>query len=418
MPALLEGITIIELGGVIAGNFGQVILADLGAEIIKIEPKTGDTARNASMAPVNGESAIHLFMNRGKKSVSLDLKTKEGLEVLHSLVESADVVIDNFRPGVLARLGVDHDTLKAIKPDIITVSVTGFGETGPMKDKPAFDLVVQAFSGHMSITGEADGAPARVGAPLADMSGAIYGCISILAALVGRSLHGTGAHADVAMLDSMVHLLAYDALNYLTAGSVPRSHGSAHAHIVPWQAFACSDGFVVVAARDEKFWQNLCDAIERPDLKTDERTASNAARLENREWLIPQLESAFVQKSQAEWVQILNDSDTPSAPVNTFETLFDHPQVQARDMVQSYEHPTIGEVRYQPSPMKVDGHSFPNQHAPMLGEHTAEILAERLGYSQQRIDELAELGAVAVWPQSSEGDEPTNTSTTSTKDPA
>lgn len=396
-PALLDGITIIELGGVIAGNFGQVILADLGAEIIKIEPKTGDTARNASMAPYEGESAIHLFMNRGKKSVSLDLKTTEGLEVLHALVATADVVIDNFRPGVLARLGVDHDTLKAIKPDIITVSVTGFGETGPLKDKPAFDLVVQAYSGHMSITGEAEGPPARVGAPLADMSGAIYGCISILAALVGRGLHDAGTHVDVAMLDSMVHLLAYDALTYLTAGAEPTRQGSAHAHIVPWQAFQCSDGFVVVAARDEKFWQNLCDAIDRPELKSDERTASNAARLQNRDWLIPQLEEIFLQKSQAEWVRILDESDTPSAPVNSFETLFDDPHVTARGMVQSYEHPTVGNVRFQPSPMKIDGHILPSTHAPMLGEHTAEILTQRLGYSPERVSELEALGAVKVW---------------------
>ena len=401
---MLEGITILELGGVIAGNFGQVILADLGAEIIKIEPKTGDTARNASMAGIDGESAIHLFMNRGKKSVALDLKTEEGLEILHRLVEQADVVIDNFRPGVLARLGVDHAALKAIKPDIITVSVTGFGETGPLKDKPAFDLVIQAYSGHMSITGEADGPPARVGAPLADMSGAIYGCISILAALVGRGLHGTGAHADVAMLDSMMHLLAYDALSYVTTGAQPERHGSAHAHIVPWQALQCSDGFVVVAARDEKFWRNLCDAIDRPDLKTDERTASNGARLINRDWLVPQLEEAFAKKTQAEWVQILDEFDTPSAPVNTFDSLFADPQVHARGMVRSYEHPTIGKVSFQPSPMKIDDYSFPNEHAPMLGEHTEMILTERLGYSAERGSELDEDGVVKSWKPESTSD--------------
>lgn len=397
MGAMLEGVTVIELGGVIAGNFGQVILADLGAEIIKIEPPTGDTARNASMAAIDGESAIHLFMNRGKKSVCLDLKTDEGLQILHRLVEQADVVIDNFRPGVLARLGIDHHTLKAIKPDIITVSITGFGETGPLKDKPAFDLVIQAYSGHMSITGEADGPPARVGAPLADMSGAIYGCISILAALVGRGLHGTGAHADVAMLDSMVHLLAYDALSYLTAGAQPQRHGSAHAHIVPWQALQCSDGFVVVAARDEKFFQNLCDAINRPDLKTDSRSASNAARLVNRNWLAPQLEEAFLAKTKAEWVQILDEFDVPSAPVSTFDSLFADPQVQAREMIKKYEHPALGEVSYQPSPMKIDGFTFPNQHAPMLGEHTEAILSERLGYTAARVRELNAEGTVKAW---------------------
>ena len=394
---MLEGVTILELGGVIAGNFGGVILADLGAEVIKIEPPTGDTARNANIAPYVDHSAIHLFMNRGKKSVVLDLKTQEGLEILYGLVEQADVVVDNFRPGVLERLGLDHDRLKEINPRIITVSITGFGETGPLKDKAAFDLVIQAYSGHMSITGEADGSPARAGVPLADMSGGIYACISILAALVGRELHGTGRHADVAMLDSMVHLLSYDALDYLTAGNPAKRHGSAHAHIVPWQAFPAADGHMVVAARDEKFWLNLCDAIEREDLKSDPRSADNAARLENREWLVPQLEATFRAKPQLEWLRILDEYDIPSAPVNDFESLFSDPQIEDRRMVRSYDHPTLGDIRYQPSPMKLDGWEFPNRHAPMLGEHTRDVIGERLGYSPERITGLVEKGVVKVW---------------------
>ena len=394
---MLEGVTILELGGVIAGNFGGVILADLGAEIIKIEPPTGDTARNANIAPYRGHSTIHLFMNRGKKSVVIDLKTSEGLEILYRLVEGADVVIDNFRPGVLSRLGIDHDSLKKVNPQIITASVTGFGETGPLKDKAAFDLVIQAYSGHMSITGDPDGSPARAGVPLADMSGGIYACISILAALMGRELHGTGAHADVAMLDSMVHLLAYDAVDYLTAGNMPARHGSAHAHMVPWQAFPASDGHVVVAARDEKFWINLCDAIGRDDLKDDPRTADNAARLTNRDWLVPQLEAAFREKTQAEWIRILDEFDIPSAPVNTFETLFADPQLADRRMVRGYDHPTLGDVRYQPSPMKLSGWEFPNRHAPMLGEHTFEVLTTRLDYPPERVAELNEAGVVKMW---------------------
>ncbi|HSO49068.1 MAG TPA: CoA transferase, partial [Acidimicrobiia bacterium] len=201
---MLAGITILELGQVIAGNFGGVILADLGAEVIKIEPPSGDTARNATIAPLHGESAIHLFMNRGKKSVVIDLKDPRGLEMFYSLVSQADVVIDNFRPGVMTRLGIDHETLKRHNPRIITVSVTGFGEYGPAKDKAAFDLVVQASSGHVDITGPADGDPARVGIPIADIGGGIYSCISVLAALAGRELHGNGQHADVAMLDTLV----------------------------------------------------------------------------------------------------------------------------------------------------------------------------------------------------------------------
>jgi crotonobetainyl-CoA:carnitine CoA-transferase CaiB-like acyl-CoA transferase len=394
---MLHGITILELGGVIAGNFGGVILADLGAEIIKIEPHRGDTARNPNIAPYEDHSAIHLFMNRGKKSVVLDLKSDEGLAILRGLVGQADVVVDNFRPGVLTRLGIDHDMLKEINPDIITVSITGFGETGPLKEKAAFDLVIQAYSGHMSITGDADGPPARAGVPLADMSGGIYGCISILAALVGRELHGDGRHADVAMLDSMVHLLAYDALDYLTAGNPAGRHGSGHAHMVPWQAFAASDGHVVVAARDEKFWINLCDAIGREDLKTDPRTINNAKRVENRAWVVGELEAAFGTRTQAEWVRILDEFDIPSAPVNSFDTLFADPQMQARGMVKAYDHPTLGEIRYQPSPMKISDWEFPNRHAPMLGEHTVEVLTERLGYTPERVAELDGAGVVGIW---------------------
>ncbi len=395
--AMLDGITILELGGVIAGNFGGIILADLGAEVIKIEPKTGDTARNPKIAPYQDHSAIHLFMNRGKKSVVLDLKSDEGLQILYRLVGQADVVVDNFRPGVLTRLGIDHAKLKEINPKIITVSITGFGETGPQKDKAAFDLVIQAYSGHMSITGDPDSSPARAGVPLADMSGGIYACISILAALVGRELHGQGMHADVSMLDSMVHLLAYDALDYLTAGNPASRHGSAHAHMVPWQAFPASDGHVVVAARDEKFWLNLCDAIGREDLKTDERSANNAARVANRSWLVPQLEAAFRDKTQAEWVAILDEFDIPSAPVNTFESLFADPHIDERGMIRSYDHPTLGEVRYQPSPMKLSDWEFPNRHAPMLGEHTLEVLTGRLDYTFDRVRELAAAGVVGLW---------------------
>ena len=298
--------------------------------MIKIEPKTGDTARNATIAPLHDESAIHLFMNRGKKSVVLDLKDERGLEMFYELVEQADVVIDNFRPGVMARLGIDHESLKDRNPDIITSSVTGFGEYGPAKDKAAFDLVVQAYSGHVDITGPADGDPARVGIPIADIAGGIYSCISVLAALVGRELHGKGEHADVAMLDTLVSLLSYDAVDHLNSGRKLTRLGTAHAHMVPWQAFQTSDGYVVVAARDEKFWQNLCDAIGRPDLKDDPRTANNTARVAHRDEVVPILADVFRTRTNAEWLSTLDDYDIPNAPVNDMAQVFSDPQVLAR----------------------------------------------------------------------------------------
>jgi crotonobetainyl-CoA:carnitine CoA-transferase CaiB-like acyl-CoA transferase len=400
MPGMLAGVTILELGQVIAGNFGGVILADLGAEVIKIEPKTGDTARNATIAPLHDESAIHLFMNRGKKSVVLDLKDPRGLEMFYDLVEQADVVIDNFRPGVMARLGIEHDSLTKRNPDIITSSVTGFGEYGPAKDKSAFDLVVQAYSGHVDITGPADGDPARVGIPIADIGGGIYSCISVLAALVGRELHGNGQHADVAMLDTLVSLLSYDALDHLNSGRKLTRLGTAHAHMVPWQAFRTSDGYVVVAARDEKFWRNLCDAIDRPDLKDDPRSSDNSQRVANREYVVGVLSDVFQTRSNAQWLAVLDEYDIPNAPVNDIEQVFADPQVVARGMIGIYKHPTLGDIRYPPSPIKFSDWESPNLPAPMLGQHTIEVLTGRLGLEEAEVRRLADDGVVRVWPES------------------
>lgn len=399
MAGMLTGVTILELGQVIAGNFGGVILADLGAEVIKIEPHSGDTARNATIAPLHDESAIHLFMNRGKQSVVLDLKDPRGLELFLSLVEQADAVIDNFRPGVMARLGIDHESLKKRNPDIITSSVTGFGEYGPARDKSAFDLVVQAYSGHVDITGPAEGDPARVGIPIADIAGGIYSCISVLAALVGRGLHGNGQHADVAMLDTLVSLLSYDALDHLNSGRKLTRLGTAHAHMVPWQAFRTSDGYVVVAARDEKFWQNLCDAIGRPDLKDDPRSADNSQRVANREYVVGILSEIFLTRSNAEWLATLDEHDIPNAPVNDMEQVFTDPQVLARGMVGIYKHPTLGEIRYPTSPIKWSDWQSPNEPAPMLGQHTVEVLTGRLGMDEAEVRQLAADGVVKVWPE-------------------
>ena len=400
MPGMLTGVTVLELGQVIAGNFGGVILADLGAEVIKIEPHSGDTARNPTIAPLHDESAIHLFMNRGKKSVVLDLKDPRGKEMFFDLVEQADVVIDNFRPGVMARLGIDHESLKGRNPEIITSSVTGFGEYGPARDKAAFDLVVQAYSGHVDITGPADGEPARVGIPIADIAGGIYSCISVLAALVGRELHGNGQHADVAMLDTLVSLLSYDALDHLNSGRKLTRLGTAHAHMVPWQAFGTRDGYVVVAARDEKFWQNLCDAMGRPDLKEDPRSSDNSRRVANRDFVVETLSAEFRTKSNAEWLAVLDEYDIPNAPVNDLEQVFTDPQVLARGMIGTYKHPTLGDIRYPPSPIKWSDWEPPNESAPMLGQHTVEVLTARLGLDEPEVRRLAGEGVVKVWPPS------------------
>ena len=394
---LLEGVTVLELGQVIAGNFGGVLLADMGAEVIKIEPLEGDAARNPGIAPFRGQSAIHLSMNRGKKSVVLDLKSEEGKETFLRLVETADVVIDNFRPGVMARLGIDHDSLAARNPRIITVSVSGFGATGPSRLRPAFDLVIQAYSGHMHITGERDRPPSRVGIPLADISGGIYACMAVLAGLAGRGIHGRGTHADVSMLDSLVSMLGYDALDFLNTGREVSRMGTAHSHMVPWQAFEVSDGYIVISAREEKFWLRLCEALGREDLKDDARALGNTSRVANRDWLVAELAASFSQRTKSDWVKVLDAHDIPSAPVNDFTQVFDDPQIQARELVGEYTHPSLGAVRYVKSPTKFDGWVATDRPAPELGEQTRQVLVERLGLCDADVDALLASGLAREW---------------------
>ena len=396
MKGMLSGVKVLELGQVIAGTYGGMILADLGAEVLKIEPPWGDAARNPKITPVRGESAIHLQMNRGKKSMVLDLKSPEGREIFYGLVARSDVVVDNFRPGVMSRLRIDRESLRKRNPRIITVSITGFGATGPARDRPAFDLVVQAYSGLLDMTGPADGPPARVGIPIADICGGIFACLSVLGALVGRELHGEGQHVDISMLDSLISMLSYDAFDHLNTGARIARRGTAHAHIVPWQALAVKDGYVVVAARGEKFWRNLCDAIGRPDLKEDPRTRDNGARLENRSFVEQVLTEAFARRTKDEWIARMEEYDLPVAPVNDIAEAFGDPHVRARGMVQEYRHPTLGDIYYPPSPMKWSDWKPPAEPAPMLGEHTTEVLTTMLGYSTETVQALEARGVISA----------------------
>ena len=283
----LEGVRILELGQIIAGTYGCQVLSDLGAEVIKVESPEGDLGRNPSVAHYRGVSALFLTLNRNKKSIVIDLKTEAGRAIFYDLVKVSDVVLDNFRPGVLERLRIDYPTLRAINPRIIQCSVTGFGLTGAYKDYPALDINIQAISGHMAITGEPGRPPVRVGIPLADLSGGIFSCKGILAALFDRERSGKGRRIELSMFDCMLNLLGYIGTLWLTNGDLPRPPGSAHEYTVPWQAFAASDGYVVVATRQEVFWRRLCDVMEQPSLADDARFATNAKRIENRDELVP-----------------------------------------------------------------------------------------------------------------------------------
>jgi CoA:oxalate CoA-transferase len=392
----LEGVRILELGQIIAGTYGSQVLSDLGAEVIKVESPEGDLGRLPSVAPYRGTSALFLTLNRNKKSIVLDLKSEDGRRIFYDLVKVSDVVIDNFRPGVLERLKIDYATLNRINPRIIQCSVTGFGSEGEYKDYPALDLVIQAISGHMGITGEPGRPPVRVGIPLADMSGGIFSCKGILAALFDRERSGKGRQIELSMFDAMLNLLGYIGTAWLTNGELPQPPGSAHEYSVPWQAFETRAGYIVVATRQEIFWRKLCEALEQPALADDPRYKTNPDRVRNRATLVPQLERIFRTRSAADWLARLRAAQVPAAPVNNLDGAFAEPPVAAREMIVEYDHPDVGKVRLPGNPIKMSGmESTISRPAPRIGEHTDAVLGELLKLSADEIAALRNKGAVA-----------------------
>jgi len=391
----LEGVRILELGQIIAGTYGSQVLSDLGAEVIKVEAPEGDLGRIPSVAPYRGISTLFLTFNRNKKSVVINLKTDAGRKLFYDLVKVSDVVVDNFRAGVLERLRVDYATLSAINPRIIHCSVTGFGSDGAYKDLPALDIIIQAISGHMAFTGEPGRPPARVGVPLADLSGGIFSCKGILAALYERERTGKGCRLEASMFDGMLNLLSYIGTLYLTAGELPAPQGSAHEFTVPWQAFQAKDGYVVIATRQENFWRKLCAVLGEPGLAEDERFATNPQRLANRAELIPRIEAILRMKTVAEWMERLRAAEVPAAPVNNLDRAFAEPPVAEREMIVEYDHPDAGRVRLPGNPIKIAGAPKTiSNPAPRLGEHTDKVLSDLLGLPADRIAELRREGAI------------------------
>ncbi len=391
----LEGVRILELGQIIAGTYGGLMLSDLGAEVIKIETPEGDLGRIPSVAPYNGQSALFLTLNRNKRSISINLKTEEGLKVFYDLVAGADVVIDNFRPGVLERLKIDYATLKAIKPDIVQCSITGFGATGEYKDAPALDIIIQAMAGYMAVTGEPGRPPVRTGIPIADLCGGIFSSQAVLAALFDRERTGEGRYIELSMFDGMLSLLIYMGTLWLSKGELAEPPGSGHMYSVPWQAFECADGYIVVATRQEVFWTRLCDALEAPELAADPRFAANPDRVANREVLVPILEDIFAGRTVGAWMEVFRAGDIPAAPVNNLDGAFAEPPVAERNMIVEYDHPQAGKVRLPGNPIKMSGmEGTISKPAPMLGEHTDEVLSGLLGLDATAIAALRAAGAV------------------------
>jgi CoA:oxalate CoA-transferase len=389
---LFDGVRVLDLSRMLAGPYGSMLLADLGAEVIKIEEPRGGDPMRAMGPPFLGpdrESAYFLSINRNKKSVALDLEAPEGRAVFHDLCRVSDVVWENFRPGVMARLGCAPEILRQVNPRLIVCSISAFGQSGPYREWPAFDLALQAMGGGMSLTGEAGRAPARMGLPMGDLAGGMFGALAVAGALFRRARTGEGASFDLSLLDCQVSLLTYVAQYFWADGHVPGRVGSGHASVVPYQAFATRDGYLVVAVFAEKFWAGFCRAIERPGLADDPRFDSNIKRVEGRGELVPLLESIFPGRSTADWLARLQREGVPAAPINTVDRVLSDPQVRLREMVVPLEHPKLGTLPTLGTPIRAAGDPpFRPSPPPGLGEHTDAVLGALLGYGPERIDAL------------------------------
>ena len=386
----LEGVTVLDLSRVLAGPYTGMMLADYGARNVKIEQLgIGDDSRFYTPF-VGTESAYFMSLNRNKRSIELDLKKPEHVEVFKAMVEVADVVLENFRPGTMDKLGLGYDVLKGINPRIIYAQCSGFGDTGPYRLKPAYDIVVQALGGMMSITGQEGGEPTRIGASLGDIIAGMFTAFGVAAALFERDKSGQGQKIDVGMLDSQVAVLENAVARYLTTGTVPRPIGNRHPSITPFAAFTASDGWVVVGAGNDKLWVRLCEVIGVPGLAFDERFASNALRTANVGDLTPLLNDLFKVRTIAKWIELLEAEGIPCAPINTVDKVANDPHIKAREMIVELEHPLAGPLRmpgvpvkYSRTPGSVD---FP---APLLGQHTAELLIELLGWDAGKAEAFA-----------------------------
>ncbi|TAK35926.1 MAG: CoA transferase [Chloroflexota bacterium] len=398
MERALAGIRILDLGRVLAGSFGSMHLADLGAEVIKIEPREGDDVRRIGGDHYRDESVYFMSLNRNKKGIVVDLKHPKGKEVFYDLVRVSDVVMDNFRPGVVERLAVDYETLSAINPRIICCSVSAYGHTGPYTDRPGYDMAIQALSGGMSITGEPGGPPVRMGFPIADLAGSIYGTMGVMAALLQRQRTGRGQKVDIAMLDTQIALLMYFAGCYFQLGEIPQRMGAGHPKTYPYAAYRTKDNeYIVVAIYGGQFWPKFCRALSIEYLIDDPRFDLNEKRSRNRAELAPIIQAIMTEKTLDEWVQLLNELDVPAAPVNTVDKALANPQVLARDMVITVDHPKVGPTRFAGNPIKMSDSPEVFEPAPVLGQHTAEILRGILGYTDEKIASLATEGATMEW---------------------
>ena len=394
---LLEGLRVLDLSRMLAGPYGSMLLADMGAEVIKVEePDGGDPMR--VMGPPflpDGESAYFLSINRNKKSMALDLTTPAGRDVFLDLARVADVVWENFRPGVLTRLGCDYAALSRVNGRLVLCSISAYGQHGPYRDWPAFDLALQAMGGAMSVTGEPGGRPVRMGVPMGDLAGGMFGAFAVVAALLRRQTTGQGAHVDLSLLDCQVSLLTYMAQYYWADGRVPGPQGSGHASVVPYQALASRDGHLIVAVFAEKFWRGFCVASGHPEWERDPRFATNRDRVANRPALMALVVDVMTTRTTDEWLSRMQAEGVPATPILGVDRVLEDPQVKHRQMVVEMKHPRHGATPTLGTPIKCDGEmGLDVTPPPRLGEHTDALLRGLLDYDTGRIDALRQAGVI------------------------
>jgi CoA:oxalate CoA-transferase len=397
--ALVPGLRVIDMTLFLSGPYATQVLGDLGAEVLKIEPLTGDNTRVLPPNFVGEDSAYYHSCNRNKRSIALDYRKPEGIKLLEELAAKSDVFIENLKPGALARSGITYERLKAINPRLVYCSISGFGQAGPYASRPAYDMVVQAMSGGMSLTGELGGKPVRAGIPLADISAGLYAVIGILAALLRREQTGQGEYLDISMLDCQVAMLSYQAAYYLASGKVPGTQGREHESIPSYRAFTARDGLeIVVTANTDRMWQSLCDAIGRADLRDAPELQGRKSRYEQRQRIWSALEAAFATRDADEWVKILVAHEVPVSVVNTLDRVMADPQVRHRGMVLGLQGPAGERLEVAGNPIKVASRPDETHHyPPPLGEGTRKVLAELLGKSEAEIQRLLAADVVREW---------------------
>jgi len=392
----LQGLRVIDLTQAMAAPYCTMNLADMGADVIKIEPPEGENTRTLGAVQKNGHSATFLTMNRGKRGIAVDLKRPEGQEVVRRLAGTADVFVQNYRPGVVERMGLGWEDLARINPRLVYCSITGFGLTGPYGHRGGYDLIAQGMSGIISVTGDEDGPPAKAGVPISDLAAGLFGAYGILCALEHRDRTGQGQLVDTSLLEAALALTVWESVECWVTGRAPRPLGSAHRLAAPYQALRASDGWFTVGANNDKLFQGLCRAIGRTDLLEDPRFASRGGRLEHRHALIGEIEKTTAGETRAHWLARLDTAGVPAGPINTYAEALADPHTLARHMVVDLVHPGAGDIKALGVPVKLsDTPGAVDRAAPLLGQHTREVL-EELGYAEAQIAALRDRGIVVL----------------------